>query len=392
MEQGGPPDWRAAFVWLDLPFSAKMVETGNSAAALNHKSHMRHALMLAERALGVVAPNPAVGCLVVTTDDRVVGRGWTQPGGRPHAEALALEQAGAAARGATAYVTLEPCAHHGHTPPCAEALIAAGVAQVVAAVEDPDPRVRGKGFAMLRSAGVGVVVGVLVKQAVRLNAGFFARVQNDRPHITCKIAQSFDGRTIPLRTGDWITGEEARRFAHLLRAKHDAVLIGIDTVLADNPMLDCRLPGLEDRSPIRIVLDSQLRLPETSKVAQTARVIPTMVFTTAHGGDQLRALGVEVLRVMYDKKDRPDLTAVLGALAGRGTTRVLVEGGATVISSFLAENHCDRLEIFTAPKTLGKSAGGEVRLLADIVGSGRFRLVSERMFGFDKLESYALTS
>ena len=217
--------------------------------------HMRHALTLAERALGRTAPNPAVGCVIVSRDGHVVGRGRTQDGGRPHAEAVALTQAGDAATGATAYVTLEPCAHHGQTPPCAEALANAGIARVVASVEDPDPRVKGKGFAMLRAAGVEVVTGLLEKETTELNAGFFLRITENRPLVTLKIAQSEDGKTARAGDDKWITGEEARRFSHLLRAKHDAILIGVGTALADDPELTCRLPGLEKYSPLRVVLE-----------------------------------------------------------------------------------------------------------------------------------------
>lgn len=348
---------------------------------------MRHALRLAERALGCVSPNPAVGCVIVSREGRVAGRGWTQPGGWPHAETVALAQAGVAARGSTAYVTLEPCAHHGHTPPCAHALIASGISRVVAAVEDPDPRVKGKGFAALRHAGIEVTTGVLEKEAADLNEGFFLRIEKDRPLVTLKIAQSKDGKTIPPPGASrWITGEEARRFAHLLRARYDAVLVGIGTVLTDDPMLDCRLPGLEDRSPMRIVLDTHLRLPEHSKLVQTAMQIPTLVFTASGSGDGLRARNVEVLRVMNDSHGRPELKAVLGVLAQRGLTRLLVEGGATLISRFLEEGFADRLEVFTAPVLLENAAGGEI---AGLAGPMKFERVGTRMLGPDLLESYA---
>jgi diaminohydroxyphosphoribosylaminopyrimidine deaminase/5-amino-6-(5-phosphoribosylamino)uracil reductase len=355
---------------------------------LNDTDHMRHALRLAERALGRVAPNPAVGCVIVAREGQVVGRGWTQPGGRPHAETVALAHAGEAARGSTAYVTLEPCAHHAHTPPCADALVAAGVARVVVAVEDPDPRVKGKGFGLLRDAGIEVTTGVLEKEAAALNAGFFLRIKEDRPLVTLKIAQSSDGKAIPPPGGSrWITGEEARRFAHLLRAKYDAILVGIGTVLADDPVLDCRLPGLEDRSPIRVVLDTHLRLSASSKLAQTAHRISTIVFTTAEGGNDLQAFGVEVLRVMRSAQGKPDLRAVLGVLAQRGITRLLVEGGPTVISQFLEARLADRLEIFTAPVTLGEAARGEITRLSARAKSMR---IATRMLGPDLLESYNL--
>ncbi|HEX3943982.1 MAG TPA: bifunctional diaminohydroxyphosphoribosylaminopyrimidine deaminase/5-amino-6-(5-phosphoribosylamino)uracil reductase RibD [Rhizomicrobium sp.] len=352
---------------------------------------MHHALRLARRALGRVAPNPAVGCVILSKDGRTVGRGWTQPGGRPHAETIALAAAGCAARGGTAYVTLEPCAHLGQTPPCAEALVRARVRRVAAAVEDPDPRVKGKGFAMLRRAGVDVTVGLLEREAVDLNAGFFLRIKEDRPLVALKIAQSRDGKTIPPPDASrWITGEAALRFAHLLRAEHDAVLIGIGTAIADDPELTCRLPGLEDRSPVRIVLDTHLRLPPAAKLVRTAREIPTLVFTSVEGGDHLRAQGVEVLRVMHNNDNRPALRAILGVLAGRGCTRLLVEGGATVWLQFLREGLADRIEIFTAPTDLGAGAAGAVPLLSRL--GARYVRIGQRVLGSDLLESYAATA
>jgi len=344
--------------------------------------HMHHALTLAERALGHVAPNPAVGCMIVSRDGHIVGRGWTQDGGRPHAEVVALTQAGHAARGATAYVTLEPCAHLGQTPPCAEALAKAGIARVVASVEDPDPRVKGKGFAMLRGAGIEIVTGVLEKEAAELNAGFFLRIIQNRPLVTLKIAQSADGKTARAGNDKWITGEEARRFGHLLRAKNDAILIGIGTALADDPELTCRLPGLEKYSPLRVVLDTHLRLPEAGKIARSAGQVPTIVFTTSDGGDALRNCGIEVLRIMPNAQGRPDVDAVLNELARRGVTRLLVEGGATVAAAF--HDLADRLEIFMAPLTLGQAGSGAIAL-----ETPNFLRISRHMLGPDVLESFA---
>jgi diaminohydroxyphosphoribosylaminopyrimidine deaminase / 5-amino-6-(5-phosphoribosylamino)uracil reductase len=356
---------------------------------------MRHALGLARRGLGRVAPNPAVGCVIVSTDGRVVGRGWTQPGGRPHAETVALAQAGAAARGATVYVTLEPCSHHGQTPPCAEALVRAGVASVVVALEDPDPRVNGKGVAMLRDAGIDVQVGVEKKAAAELNEGFFRRIKDGRPLVTLKIAQSLDGR-IATSSGEskWITGEEARRFGHLLRAQHDAILVGIGTALADDPELTSRLPGLEQFSPMRVVLDTRLRLGETSKLAKSAKAIPTLVFTAARGGDALRAAGVEVVTVAKDARGRPDIEAVLRALAERGVTRLLVEGGASVHASFLDRGFADRLEVFRAPLALGGAGHASIDALAafSLTEATRYENVGRRVLGPDMLESFATST
>ena len=358
--------------------------------------HMRHALVLAARGLGRVAPNPAVGCVIVSPNGsnggRIVGRGWTAPGGRPHAETIALQQAGAAARGATAYVTLEPCAHHGQTPPCAEALVRAGVARVVGAVEDPDPRVKGQGFAHLREAGISVTTNVLASEAAKLNEGFFDRVTKARPLVTLKIAQSLDGRTAAASgESQWITGEAARRIGHLMRARHDAILVGVETALNDDPDLTCRLPGLEQASPVRIVLDSRLRLDDRSKLAQSAKQVPTWVFTTsANEGAALRARGVEVVRVAGDARGQPDIEAVLRVLAERGITRLLVEGGAIVHAAFLDRGVVDRLEVFTAPMVLGNAGKGAVGALAalSLEEAPRFERISCRAVGPDVLESF----
>lgn len=352
---------------------------------MNDARHMRHALMLAERALGTVAPNPAVGCVIVR-DGVVVGRGWTQRGGRPHAEVVALRQAGDAAKGATAYVTLEPCAHIGQTPPCAGALIEAGVSRVVGAIEDPDPRVSGRGFAMLRDAGITVETDVLRNEAAASNAGFFSRIVKKRPLVTLKLAISADAKIARAPGGNqWITGEEARRFGHLLRARHDAILAGIETVLADDPELTCRIPGLEDRSPVRVVLDSGLRLPVTSKLVRTARKVQVIAFTTRDGGGDLGAAGVDVARVVPDKQGRPDLGAVLSELAARGITRLLVEGGATIEGAFLEQGLADRLEIFRSPVAAGEGGRKAPHFPLESYG-----LSSRRELGSDVLESYAI--
>jgi diaminohydroxyphosphoribosylaminopyrimidine deaminase/5-amino-6-(5-phosphoribosylamino)uracil reductase len=348
--------------------------------------HMRHALALARRALGTTAPNPAVGCVIVSPEGRVVGRGITQTGGRPHAETVALAEAGEAARGATAYVTLEPCAHQGETPPCARALVDAGLARVVAALEDPDPRVAGKGIAMLWDAGVQVATGVLADEAAELNAGFFLRVSENRPLVTLKIAQSLDGKTATVSgQSQWITGPQARRFGHLLRAQHDAILVGIETALADDPELTCRIAGLEDRSPLRVVLDTRLRLKPGSKLTKTPPA--TLVFTTVDG----KLDGVETIRVARDARGRPDVGAVLNELARRGITRLLVEGGAGVHASFLDRGLADRLEIFRAPVVLGASGRNGIDALAalDLDEAARFVPLRKRVLGPDLLESFA---
>lgn len=353
---------------------------------------MRHAIALAARGVGRTGRVPSVGCVLAAPDGRIVGRGRTDDSGRPHAEAVALAQAGADARGATAYVTLEPCAHQGSGPPCAEALIVAGVARVVVACVDPDPRTNGQGIAKLRIAGIDVVAGVLEREALPSLEGFFLRLRENRPLVTLKIAQSLDGKTATV-SGDskWITGHEARRFGHLLRAQNDAILVGINTALADDPGLDCRIEGLEAHSPLRVVLDTRLRLAETSQLATTAKRTPTLLFTTAtSGGDKLRAAGVEIAIVARDARGRPDLAAVLTELAKRNATRLLVEGGATMHAALLDRGLADRLEIFTAPITLGAAGHSAIDALAalSLEEAPKFTRQSVRKFGPDVLESY----
>jgi len=355
---------------------------------------MRHALRLAERALGSTAPNPAVGCIIVR-EGRVVGRGWTQPGGRPHAETVALAQAGSAARGATAYVTLEPCAHHGQTPPCANALVDAELARVVAAMVDPDPRVAGCGFAHLEQHGLAVTRGVLESDALALNAGFVQRVTASRPLVALKIAQTMDGRVAdPNGNSRWITSAEARRHAHLLRSQYDAIMVGIGTVLADDPLLTCRLPGLEQRSPIRVVLDSRLQLPPDSQLVRTAQEHSVIVFTLEQaGGDNLAASGVAIERLRQVESGLPSIGAVLDALARRGITRLLVEGGPRLLASIVKSGFAGLLHLYRAPIFLGaagKSAIGNA-WQSDLVSAPRLRLLETTHLGPDLLETFSFS-
>jgi diaminohydroxyphosphoribosylaminopyrimidine deaminase/5-amino-6-(5-phosphoribosylamino)uracil reductase len=321
-------------------------------------AHMRAALALARRNLGRVWPNPSVGCIVVK-DGQVVGRGVTAPCGRPHGEPQALAQAGDAARGATVYVSLEPCNHHGKTPPCSEALIEAGIARIVVACEDPDPRVSGGGIRRLRQAGIQVDVGLCAEEAQTVNAGFISRILKGRPGVTLKLATSLDARVATsIGHSQWITGPDSRARGHLLRANHDAILVGIGTALADDPELTCRLPGLEGCSPVRVVLDSHLRLPATAKLAQgAASVAPTWVVTLADADGpraaDLEALGVRILRVDRHETGHLPIAAALTALAGQGITRLLVEGGPAVATSFLKAGLVDGVEWFRAPMLIG---------------------------------------
>lgn len=350
--------------------------------------------MLARQALGTVAPNPAVGCILVK-DGRVIGRGRTQPGGRPHAETVALQMAGPQAGAATAYVTLEPCNHHGATGPCSEALIAAGIARAVIACEDPDPRVAGGGIKRLAAAGVVVTTGVREAEARDINQGFFLRITEGRPMVTLKAATSLDGRTAAhTRASKWVTGEPARARGHLLRAQHDAILVGSATARDDDPELTCRLPGLEARSPVRIVLDGRLRLSLTSRLVRTARQAPVWVMTlpTADGARRtaFQECGVEVIAVPPDSGGALDLGHALQALGKRGITRLLVEGGSRVAASFLRAGLVDRIAWFRAPMVMG---GDGVPVAASFGidapdRAPRFERIAADPVGEDLLETY----
>ncbi len=322
---------------------------------------MAEALRLAHQHLGATGSNPSVGCVIVRNDGdgpAIVASAVTAPGGRPHAETQALADAGPAARGATAYVTLEPCSHHGKTPPCADALIAAGIARVVVAVTDPDERVSGHGLEMLRDAGIEVVTGVLAAEGERELEGYLMRKRSNRPYVTLKLAVSADGMIGLKGQGQIrITGTESREFVHRLRSETDAILVGIGTAIADDPELTARIPGLEHRSPLRIVIDGDLSLPVTSKLAQTARAVPVLIVTgesdgpVAFSGRQqaLEAAGVEV--VVCDPQAPADL---LAALATRGISSLLVEGGARTAQQFLNDGLVDRILLFTGPLALGE--------------------------------------
>jgi diaminohydroxyphosphoribosylaminopyrimidine deaminase/5-amino-6-(5-phosphoribosylamino)uracil reductase len=321
------------------------------------RSAMQAALALARRGLGTVWPNPAVGC-VILNDGRIVGRGWTQPGGRPHGETEALRRAGEAARGATAYVSLEPCCHWGRTPPCTDALIAAGVRRVVVTLEDPDPRVAGGGLRRLRAAGLVVETGLCAEEAAEINAGFFCRLRLGRPLVTLKLATSLDGQ-IATRRGEsqWITGPPARERAHALRAAHDAIMVGTGTVLADNPQLTCRLPGLSQRSPVRVVIDRHLRIPPTMRLIADARNVPTWIVTTPSADPTRRQVlldsGVSVIDVDPAADGTIELRAALAALGERGITRLLVEGGGRLAAALAHARLIDRLIWVHAPLLIG---------------------------------------
>lgn len=352
--------------------------------------HMRHALRLAARQLGRTWPNPSVGAVIVK-DAAIVGIGATAPGGRPHAERQALDMAGGRAKGATLYVTLEPCSHQGKTPPCTRGIIASGIARVVAGCADSNPKVSGQGFAQLRAAGIEVEQDVCEAEARALNEGFFLNMERGRPFVTLKTATSLDGK-IAAQDGDskWITGEDSRRSVHALRACHDAVLTGIGTVLADDPMLTCRLPGREGDSPQRVLLDSGLR------ISLQAKILPAWIFTSeatlkkeARKVKALETAGASVFALPL-KEGRLDLEALLKRLAEKGITRLLAETGGTLAGALLARGLVDRFYWYRAPLIIGETGMSALRTEAVQALSSlqRYRLTGSERFGADLLEIY----
>lgn len=354
------------------------------------RRYMALAIALGARGLGRVWPNPAVGCVIVQ-GGRIVGRGWTQQGGRPHAEPGALAQAGTAARGATAYVSLEPCSHHGKTPPCADALVAAGVARVVTALEDPDPRVSGRGHARLRAAGIEVVTGVLAAEAAAVQAGFLMRIAQGRPIVTLKLATSFDGR-IATASGEsrWITGEGARHLVHAMRARHDAVLVGGGTVRADDPLLTVRGMGAV-RQPVRVVASAGLDLPLGRLAASVAQGPVWLLHGDAPVAAQAawRAAGARLLPVAQAGAGL-DPAAMLQALGDAGLTRVFCEGGGQLAASLLAAGLVDEVVGFTAGLALGASGRPSLGALpaGALAAAPRFALVESRAVGGDVLHRW----
>jgi len=364
-----------------------------STRAATDRRFMAAALRLSRKHLGLTGTNPSVGTLIVRDDGAgpvIVGRGVTALGGRPHAEPQALAEAGEAARGATAYVTLEPCAHHGRTPPCAEALIASGIARVVGAANDPDPRVAGRGYAMLRAAGIDVTEGILAAEAADQLAGYLIRSVSKRPEVTLKLAVSADGMIGRAGEGQVaITGAVARAQVHAMRAEADAILVGIGTALADDPELTCRLPGMEARSPTRIVLDRAARLPLASRLVATAATVPLIVACSADiAPERRRALeGAGAVLLGIEEYDgRIALPELLEDLGARGIATLMIEGGAETMRNFLADGLADRIALFTGPKPIGKG-GIAAPFTRDTMPDG-FRLVRAARFGDDDYAEY----
>jgi diaminohydroxyphosphoribosylaminopyrimidine deaminase / 5-amino-6-(5-phosphoribosylamino)uracil reductase len=375
---------------------ARITEAPQSAEALDER-FMAAANSIGRRSLGQTFPNPAVGALVVRFENGqpvMIARGYTAQGGRPHAETEALRVAGDAARGATTYVTLEPCAHHGKTPPCANAIISAGIARAVIAVEDPNPEVAGKGTALLRAAGIEVTLGIGAKEARITHAGHFRRMTHGRPHLVLKIAVSADGKTgLAGRRPAEISCETSRAMAHMMRANADAILVGSGTVIADDPLLTCRLPGMEERSPIRVVLDGKLRIPLGSNLVRTAREVPVWIMTTEAASleteRRLVAAGVTVLRTP-DKGGQVDLSASLKRLGERGITRVLVEGGPILSATLLRHDLVDEAVVVRSERVLGPEAidALEGLPLSALTEAPKFEVIGRRRTGADGLTHY----
>jgi diaminohydroxyphosphoribosylaminopyrimidine deaminase / 5-amino-6-(5-phosphoribosylamino)uracil reductase len=362
-----------------------------SAAAADDIRFMDLALALGRRGRGRTWPNPAVGAVIVK-DGVIVGRGWTQPGGRPHAEVEALRRAGEAAREATLYVTLEPCSHFGKSPPCADAVIAAGISRVVSAIEDPNPEVAGEGHARLRAAGIAVEIGVGADEARRDHAGHISRMTQGRPHVMLKLALSADGKAAAAgRKPVAITGEVVRERVHLLRAESDAIMIGIGTALADDPMLTCRLPGMAKYSPVRVVADSLLRLPLNSRLVKSAYETPVWAIAGMSAPQEaefrLLPLGVEVLR-SPDSTDRLDLKDALGFLSAKGITRLMVEGGPTLAAAMVKADLVDEAVLFHSDKVIGPDGIEALDAGASAMLKQRLKLAATEPLGPDRQEIF----
>jgi diaminohydroxyphosphoribosylaminopyrimidine deaminase/5-amino-6-(5-phosphoribosylamino)uracil reductase len=374
-----------------------MAQAPMDAGKATDERFMALALALGRRGLGRVWPNPAVGAVVVTDVGNgpvIVGRGWTQPGGRPHAETQALARAAEAARGATLYVTLEPCSHFGGTPPCVDAIVEAGIARVVSAMVDPNPQVAGAGHWRLAEQGITVDVGTGADAAQRAHAGHIRRVRDGRPHVILKIAVSADGKAgLRGRRPAAITDEPARARVHLMRATSDAVLTGIGTVLADDPLLTCRLPGMDARSPVRVVLDSKLRLPVEGRLAATASTTPLWLVTGEAApqdrADALAARGAQVLRAASSGSTL-DLSAALRLLAERGITRVMVEAGPILSAALVRADLVDEAVVFRSPNPIGSDGidALEGLTLEALTGSPHLRPTGRESIGDDTVEFF----
>ncbi len=359
--------------------------------AATDERYMAAALALGRRGLGRTAPNPSVAALVVR-DGRIVGRGRTGDGGRPHGERIALEQAGEAARGATLYVTLEPCSHHGRTPPCCEAMVAAGIARLVYTIDDPNPLVAGRGAAFCRARGLAVTGGVAAAAAARDHRGHMLRMMQARPAVTLKLAETADGYVAggahdPRLA---ITGLAANGVVHVMRAQHDAIMVGIGTVRGDDPLMTVRLPGQAAR-PVRVVLDPRLTIAPRTRLVQTAALAPVLVLAgeDAMAGQGAAGIeGIDVAGVPLDARGHLDLGAALRLLAARGLTRIFCEGGPTVAAALIGQGLADEVAIFTAPRPLGVEGVATLDSAARDVLERDYRRVGDRRVGADRLRQW----
>ena len=368
-----------------------MTDTTSAESLADDRRWMRVAIAESRRAEGRTAPNPPVGCAIIAADGRLVASAHTARAGRPHAEVLALAQAGAASQGATAYVTLEPCAHHGQTGPCADALIEAGIARVVIALRDPDDRVNGRGVERLIDRGVSVVAGVEAEAARRVMVGFLTRTTRSRPHVTLKMASSLDGM-IALADGAkrWITGPAMRRYVHLQRSRAEGLLSAVGTVLADDPEFTCRTPGLGGDSPHRFILDSSLRTPPKARLFDAVDAVGVTIFcaggANARARDDLRAVGAEILPVELAADGRLSLSAVLAHIAKAGIGSLMIEGGGKLAASLLREGFVDRILWTSSQHVIGSDGIPAISALAtpDLPAQASFRVIAEGGFGPDR--------
>ncbi|MEM6617107.1 MAG: bifunctional diaminohydroxyphosphoribosylaminopyrimidine deaminase/5-amino-6-(5-phosphoribosylamino)uracil reductase RibD [Pseudomonadota bacterium] len=365
--------------------------------SLQDEAYMQAALQLAHRGLGATAPNPSVGALLVRPDlDRMVGRGTTAAGGRPHAEALAIAEAGDLARGSTLYVTLEPCSHFGRTGPCVDQVISAGVSRVVSAIEDPDPRVAGRGHQKLRDAGIQLVTGALQAEAARVNAGHISRIVRGRPHVVLKLAVSADGMIGIKGKGQIaISGPDVKPQVYMIRAMSDAILIGAGTAREDNPRLTCRLPGMEHLSPIRVVADTNLSLNPKSALFDDVPDVPVWVIGSegadAARAERLESAGASIIRVPVGPDGRISMPFALAALAARGVTRLMVEGGARLSTSLLKGNLVDEAYITACPESVVGACGTPALdglEIDDVFSARRFEQLETRVYGPDQMTRY----
>ena len=364
----------------------------HSLAAADDQRFMAAALALGRRGLGRTAPNPSVGAVLVK-DGIIVGRGCTGDGGRPHGERVAIAQAGDAAGGATLYVTLEPCSHHGQTPPCCEAVVAAGIVRLVYAIGDPNPLVAGTGAAYCRANGLDVVGGVGEEQARRDHAGHFLRMTRHRPMVTLKLAETADGFVAggPHDPRLSITSVAVNGMVHVLRAMHDAIMVGIGTARADDPLMTVRLSGVAAQ-PARVVLDTKLAVSPHSRLLSTASAAPVLILTGGEAmrsrGEALMARGVELLEVSLDEDGRIDLAEALSLLAERGLTRIFSEGGPTIAAALIQRGLADDVLIFTAPRPFGGEGVPTLSPVARLALEAAYRLIEDRMVGPDRLRRW----